>query len=117
MQPSDQPVDIELASDGPSISGRVLSTGSTPRPLADVAVLLLSDKNEVVQSGSSDQSGVYRFASGVAPGSYRLSAVPELAEPSYWTPAMSQQNGTREVRVRLEANETKAVDLTAPRER
>ncbi len=117
LRPGDQPLDIELASDGPSISGRVLSTNNTPQPLADVPVLLLSDKNEVVQSGSSDQSGVYRFASGIAPGNYRLSAVPELAEPTYWTPEMSRQNGAQEVRVRLEAKESKALDLTVQQER
>lgn len=115
LQPGGQPVDIELASDGPSVSGRVLSTDSTPQPLADVPVLLLSDKNEVVQAGSSDQSGVYRFSSGIAPGSYRLSAVPELAEPSHWTSEMAHQNDARAARVRLEAKESKAVDLTAQR--
>ncbi|MCC6265468.1 MAG: hypothetical protein IT169_17985, partial [Bryobacterales bacterium] len=76
---------------------------------------LLSDKNEVVQAGSSDQSGVYRFSSGIAPGSYRLSAVPELAEPSHWTSEMAHQNDARAARVRLEANESKTVDLTAQR--
>ena len=104
LRPGDQPLDIELASDGPSISGRVLSTNNTPQPLADVPVLLLSDKNEVVQSGSSDQSGVYRFASGIAPGELPAQRCAGTGGTTYWTPEMSRQNGAQS-RVRLEAKD------------
>lgn len=114
MKPGDQPVEIELALDGPVLTGRVLSAGDDPRPLPDVPVLLLSGKNDVIQAGSTDQSGVYTFTSGVPPGTYRLTALPELAEPSYWTPGMSQQYGNRLVGIRLQANENKILDLIAP---
>lgn len=115
VKPGDQPVEIELGSDGPVLSGRVLSAGDDPRPLSDVPVLLLSEKNGVMQAASTDQTGVYTFACGVPPGSYRLTALPELAEPSYWTPEMSRQYGNRLVGVRLEAKENKILDLIAPR--
>jgi|GEM_PF-3328367 len=81
---------FEIASDGPSISGRVTPGGGgfamggglsgnvndrSMQTLPDVAVFLISEADGQVVVARSDQDGVYRFASGLAPGKYRIGAV------------------------------------------
>jgi hypothetical protein len=73
-------VQIELAADGPAVSGRVLKGDREPVPMPDATVFLIPSRTDQVRTAQTDQSGTYRFSSGVEPGEYRLVAVQDLPD-------------------------------------
>lgn len=117
VSPGDAPVRIVLAPDGPVISGRVLSPEGDPVVPPDVPVLLLSKSGEAIHSANADQSGFYRFPSGIAPGDYRIAAFSELPEASHWSPEMARQYESRLMEIRLNPHEVKTLDLICPKDK
>lgn len=73
-------IQIELAADGPAVSGRVLKGDREPVPMPDATVFLIPNRTDQVRTAQTDQSGTYRFSSGVEPGEYRLVAVQDLPD-------------------------------------
>jgi hypothetical protein len=69
--PSGGHVQITLGADGGVVTGRVLTAGGAAVPDASV-VLALKDSDQLLTT-HSDQTGAYRFTSGVRSGEYRLS--------------------------------------------
>lgn len=117
VKPGSMPVEIEVATGGPSLDGRVLSPGKDPKPVPQAVVVLLSDQDNIVQSTQSDQDGKYSFLAGLPPGEYRVVALSDAAEPSFWTPQMSAQYDSRILKVRLLPFDRKTMDLISAQPR
>lgn len=111
VTPGDAMVEIEVASDGPSLGGRVLTPGKNPKPVPQAAVVLVSEQDNIVQSAQADQHGRYTFWAGVPPGNYRLVALPDAATPSFWSPQLSAQHDSHTTKVRLLPFDQKTFDL------
>jgi hypothetical protein len=73
-------IQIELAADGPAVSGRVLKGDREPVPVPDATVFLIPSRTDQVRTAQTDQSGTYRFSSGVEPDEYKLVAVQDLPD-------------------------------------
>ncbi|MBA3974799.1 MAG: hypothetical protein C0504_11355, partial [Candidatus Solibacter sp.] len=89
VRPGETPVEIELDRDGPVVSGRVTTGGERPVAVVGATVLLVSEGEGRVAVAQSDQDGVYRFESGVAPGEYRIVAVEDSVETDWGSKAVA----------------------------
>lgn len=111
VRPGAGPLQIELASDGPILTGKVLTAGNEPRPVSEVTVFLTAKDGTAIRIAQSDQSGTYTFDSAVAPGDYRIVAVPDLPDSQRRDPTIAQRFLANGVDLKLEAGERKSLDL------
>lgn len=111
VRPGAGPLQIELASDGPILTGKVLTAGNEPSPVSEVTVFLTTKDGTAIRIAQSDQSGTYTFDSAVAPGDYRIVAVPDLPDSQRRDPTIAQRFLANAVDLQLDAGERKALDL------
>ncbi|MBN9659872.1 MAG: carboxypeptidase regulatory-like domain-containing protein [Acidobacteria bacterium] len=111
VRPDAGPIEIELASDGPRLSGTVNLAEKAP-PAVEATVFLISTRDNSVRIAQSDLSGTYSFDSGIPPGEYKAVAVCDLPESQRRDPQMGQRFLSHAVTVKLNANEDKTLGLT-----
>lgn len=104
-------VEVDLASDGPFLSGRALSNDREPRPVSEATVFLIPKGGIGVQIAQTDQAGAYSFPAGVEPGEYKLVAVADLAETQRWDVNQASRFLSRAAKLTLGPREQKTVDL------
>jgi hypothetical protein len=109
LMPGDGDVRITMGKDGAVVSGRVLAEDGAAIP--DASVFLVPKDSGQHLVAQSDQTGAYRFTSGVQPGQYRLVAAADLAgwqRQDAATVARLAANGTE---LKVGPQESRAVDL------
>lgn len=89
-RPDSGPVSIELAEDGPQLTGRV-SLDDKGTPASEASVFLIATRDGRVLAQQTDESGHYSFENEVEPGEYKLVAVANLPEAQ----RTAQQAATR----------------------
>lgn len=111
VRPGAGPLQIELAADGPILTGKVLTAGNEPHPVSEATVFLTAKDGTAIRIAQSDQSGMYTFDSAVAPGDYRIVAVPDLPDSQRRDPTIAQRFLANAVDLKLDAGERKSLDL------
>ncbi len=109
VHPGNGDVHIAIAPDGAIISGQTVDADQ--KAVNDVTVILASEDHQPVQARQSDQNGHFRFASGVAPGKYRLAALAGLSEGEAYDPAIITNNLTGAIELELSPGATKNLNL------
>jgi len=112
MRSGGGPVQIELASDGPVLSGKVLTEGDEPKPIPEATVFLVPSRGEDIRIAQSDQSGAYSFDTAVEPGEYKVVAVRDLMESERRDGRVAARYLTLAASVKLDAGERAFKDLT-----
>jgi hypothetical protein len=112
---TDTELQIVLATPGAVLTGKVSSTSGESLP--DAVVALVPDApfrnaGPLYRSGASDQNGSFELR-GVAPGSYRLFAWPELEGAAYRNADFIRRFEDGGKAVRIEKPERISVDITA----
>jgi hypothetical protein len=102
---------ILLRRDGATVSGRVLTADGSP--VMDAAVVLQQDGALRPMVVRSDQTGAYHFATGVAPGAYRLAASRDLAGAQEQDATALARIAANGIAIELNSRESKIVDLDA----
>jgi hypothetical protein len=105
------PLQIELAADGPTLSGKV--TDESHQAVPEATVFLIPAAGDEVRAAQTDQAGAYRFTSGLPPGEYKLVAVAGLAESQRWDGLESRRYLDRAVSLKLAARQQAVRDLPA----
>ncbi|MGA3015747.1 MAG: carboxypeptidase-like regulatory domain-containing protein [Bryobacteraceae bacterium] len=109
LRPGSGDLQITLGADGPAVSGRVLATDDSAIP--DATVLLVPKGSGKPLVGQSDQTGTYRFTSGVQPGEYRLVAASDLMEWQRQDAATVTRLAANGVDLSLGPKESRTLDL------
>jgi hypothetical protein len=112
---TDTELQIVLATPGAVLTGKVSSTSGESLPDAVVALVPdapLRNAGPLYRSGASDQNGSFELR-GVAPGSYRLFAWPELEGAAYRDAPFMKQFEDGGKAVKIERPERISVDITA----
>jgi hypothetical protein len=113
FHPGSGDLQIELAADGASVSGRVLTEDGAA--IADAFVFLVSKSSGHFLAAQSDQAGGFLFATGVQPGEYRLAASANLTSWQRQDAATVARIAANGSEIRLGARESRAVDVTLRR--
>jgi protocatechuate 3,4-dioxygenase beta subunit len=103
---------IVLSMEGATISGRV--TAPDGAPMADAAVVLSREDGDRPMVVRTDQSGAYRFLTGLAPGKYKLMASASLMEGQEEDAGALLREAAAGGRIELSARESKIIDLKIP---
>ncbi len=90
-----------------------MTGGDEPKPVAEATVFLIPDRGNPVRSAQSDQNGAYRFESAIEPGDYRIVAVDDLPESQRSGSRAADRFLDRAVRLKLNQQESRDLDLTA----
>jgi hypothetical protein len=111
VRPGETPLEIELERDGPVVTGRVTTGGDRPAAVVGATVLLVPEGEGRVAVAQSDQDGVYRFESGVAPGEHRIVAVEDAMETDWGSKAVALRWAERGTKVKLDRRQELNLDL------
>jgi hypothetical protein len=111
VRPGETPVEIELESDGPVVTGQVTTGGERAAAVVGATVLLVPEGEGRVAVAQSDQDGVYRFESGVGAGEYRMAAVEDAAETDWGSKEVAGRYLGGAVRVKLDRGQDIKLDL------
>jgi hypothetical protein len=109
FHPGNGDLQVKLGSDGCQLTGRVL--GADGSAVAEASVFLVPKEpgsHHVVQS---DQTGAYRFATGVPPGSYSLVAAQHLMRWQRQDEATVARLASNGMKLELGPRESRVVDL------
>jgi len=109
LRPGEGPLQVELASNGATLEGRVLGPGDEARPEVSVIVRRKGGGDERVTR--SDQSGRYWFEMGLEPGEYEVGALGARDEMGAVEAKALAAEVRRWVAVRLEARARRRLDL------
>lgn len=106
------PVEVQLAADGPRLTGKVLAEdGESPVP--EAAVFLVNRRSGRVHIAESDQAGIYVMDSEIPPGEYSVVAVRDLPEDPRSDPKVAERHLSGAAHVKLAAGDDRMMDLTA----
>lgn len=111
VRPGETPLEIELERDGPVVTGRVTTGGDRPAAVVGATVLLVPEGEGRVAVAQSDQDGVYRFESGVAPGEHRIVAVEDAVETDWASKSVAGRWTGRGTKVKLDRRQELNLDL------
>lgn len=109
LWPGNGDLRITLGADGPALTGRVLAADGAAIP--DAPVLLIPQESGQHLEAQSDQTGAYRFATGVRPGKYRVVAAPDLVEWQLQDTATATRLAANGTELELGPRESRTVDL------
>lgn len=106
------PVEIQLAADGPRLTGKVLAEdGESPVP--EAAVFLVNRRSGRVHIAEGDQAGIYVLDSEIPPGEYAVVAVRDLPEDPRSDPKVAERHLSGAAHVKLAEGDDRMVDLKA----
>ena len=109
LWPGNGDLRITLGADGPSVAGRVLAADDAAIP--DAPVLLVPQGSGQHLVAQSDQTGAYRFATGVRPGKYRVVAASDLMGWQLQDTATATRLAANGTELELGPRESRTVDL------
>jgi hypothetical protein len=111
---TDDPLVITIATNGGSVTGRVLD--AQQQPASGTTVVLVHDDalryRVAEKSASADAAGRFQF-DGIAPGNYKLFAWEKIERNAWNDPAIMQEYERFATPLRVEAGSKATVDLRA----
>jgi len=115
-RPPESPIEIVVATDPGSLSGRVLS--SAQAPAQGVTVVLMPEverrlfRGDLFKMTTADEAGRYSFEN-IPPGDYRVFAWDNVQDRAWQDPAFMQPYEERGKDVRISESTRQTVDLTS----
>jgi len=109
LWPGNGDLRITLGTDGPSVTGKVLTADGAAIP--DAPILLIPQESGQHLVAKSDQTGAYRFSTEVRPGKYRVVAVSDSMEWQLQDTATATRLAANGTELELGPRQARTVDL------